>query len=256
MISQSKIKLINSLTKKKYREQNQLFIAEGEKLVLDLIRSNIKVIELFVSESFTSISQLPPGLPCIKITEQQLKKITQLKSPSTIIALCQIPQNTLDPHTVHKGLTLALDDIQDPGNLGTIIRLADWFGVKHIICSKNTADAYNPKVVQATMGAIARVAIYYTDLTTFLAEQKENQIPIYGTSLDGENIYGEKLTNKGIIVMGNEGKGISPTIAQQIDKKLLIPSFSEYPDHSESLNVSMATGIVLSEFRRKASGDN
>ncbi len=251
MISQNKIKLINSLNKKKFRDQNRLFIAEGEKLVFDLLHSKIKINEIFMRDDWQPSDIIPNEIACAKLTEQQLKKITQLKTPPPIIALCSMPQKNMDTNDWQHGLTIALDDIQDPGNLGTIIRLADWFGIAHIVCSQNTADAYNPKVVQATMGAIARVELHYTNLEDFLTAQSKNKIPIYGTFLDGDNIYAQELSKYGIIVMGNEGKGISPAIAQKINKKLLIPSFSSSSTHSESLNVSMATGIVLSEFKRR-----
>lgn len=251
MISQNKIKLINSLNKKKFRDQNRLFIAEGEKLVFELLHSKIKVNEIFMRDDWQPSDNVPSEIACNKVEAQQLKKITQLNTSPPIIALCEIPQNSMEANEWQHGLTLALDDVQDPGNLGTIIRLADWFGIAHIVCSQHTADAYNPKVVQATMGAIARVELHYTNLEAFLAAQSKNNIPIYGTFLDGDNIYTQELSKYGIIVMGNEGKGISPTIAQRINKKLLIPSFSSNETHSESLNVSMATGIVLSEFKRR-----
>ncbi|WP_027472133.1 TrmH family RNA methyltransferase [Saccharicrinis fermentans] len=251
MISQSKIKLINSLTKKKFREQHQLFLAEGEKLVLDLIQGNTGISELFIREGWSEIHHLPASIPYTVTTEQYLKKITQLKTPPPVIAICKIPENEIAQYSWHDKLILALDDIQDPGNLGTIIRLADWFGIEHIVCSQNTVDTYNPKVIQATMGAIARVTIHSTDLHAFLSQQKKNKTPIYGTFLDGENIYRQELSKAGIIVMGNEGKGISSHIETCVDKKLLIPSFSSHEDKSESLNVSTATAIIMSEFKRR-----
>ncbi len=251
MISQNKIKFINSLNKKKYRDQNQLFIAEGEKLVFDLMNSQIEISEVFIKEDWHGIKDISSKITCTITSEQFLKKITQLKTSPPIIAICKMPQNTLASYPWQDNLTIALDDIQDPGNLGTIIRLADWFGIQNIVCSLNTADAYNPKVIQATMGAIAHVNIHYTNLEYFLQEQHNNKISIYGTFLDGENIYSENISQKGIIVMGNEGKGISADIEKLVSKKLLIPSFSNNPEKSESLNVSTATGIILSEFRRR-----
>ena len=251
MISQSKIKHINSLTKKKFRDQHQLFLAEGEKLVFDLIQGNTDISELFVREGWSGIRDLPTSIHCTVTTEQYLKKVTQLKTPPPIIAICKIPQNEVTRYSWHDKLTLALDDIQDPGNLGTIIRLADWFGITHIVCSENTVDTYNPKVIQATMGAIARVTIHRTDLHAFLSQQKKNKTPIYGTFLDGQNIYQQELSKTGVIVMGNEGKGISNQIESCVDQKLLIPSFSSLDDKSESLNVSTATAVILSEFKRR-----
>ncbi|TLX75696.1 RNA methyltransferase [Labilibacter sediminis] len=250
MISQSKIKLINSLSKKKFRDLNQLYIAEGEKLVLDLIQSSVEIKWLIAQSSWLSNHTIPSELEIIETSDQYLKKISQLKTPPPVIAICKFPSKKLEDISMRKKLTIALDELQDPGNLGTIIRLADWFGVENIICSNNTVDAYNPKVVQATMGAIARVNIFYTDLQSFLSQQTQQGTPIYGTFLDGENIYNQKLSTDGIIVMGNEGKGISSSIEKLISNKLLIPSFSQNIEVSESLNVSTATAITLSEFRR------
>ena len=218
--------------------------------MFDLLDSQIEIKEVYVRENWSGIQDLPKHITCTITTEQYLKKITQLKTAPPVIAVCQQPQTKPDFRNC-KVLTIALDEIQDPGNLGTIIRLADWFGIENIVCSKDTADAYNPKVVQATMGAIARVNVFYVELENYLNEQQNLNIPIYGTFLDGQNIYNQELSNYGIIIMGNEGKGISKNIEQLIDKKLLIPSFSNNPDKSESLNVSTATGIILSEFKRR-----
>ncbi len=251
MISQSKIKLINSLSKKKFRDINQLFIAEGEKIVSDLLLSQIDIKWIFATKEWHHKNNEVVAEEKVECELSQLKKITQLKTPPPVIAICQIPQTKIEKDNNSKELIIALDDIQDPGNLGTIIRLADWFGIKNIVCSNNTADAYNPKVVQATMGSIVRVNLFYTDLKEFLLEEKEKDTPIYGTFLDGENIYTKTLSNEGIIIMGNEGKGISPQIEKLVTEKLLIPSFSQSTNHSESLNVSTATAITLSEFRRR-----
>ncbi len=251
MIIQNKIKLINSLSKKKYREINKLFIAEGERLINDLMNSDITISEVYATEEWLNYNIINDNVNICITTEQYLKKISQLKTAPPVIALCQIPNINIDNHSFENNLTLALDDIQDPGNLGTIIRLADWFGVESIICSENTADAFNPKVVQATMGAISRVKLIYTNLEVFLEKQNKMGNPIYGTFLDGDNIYLEEFSPNGIIVMGNEGNGISQKIANKIKKRLLIPSFSTNNLKSESLNVSTATGIILSEFKRK-----
>ncbi len=251
MISQSKIKLINSLSKKKYRDIHQLFIAEGEKLVSDLSDSSTNIKWLFASKDWIVNNPSINANEIHECEESQLKKITQLKTAPPVIAICSITEQDIQNQPIDQELTLALDDIQDPGNLGTIIRLADWFGVKNIVCSQQTADAYNPKVIQATMGAIARTKIFYSDLEQFLHQAKEKNISIYGTFLDGEDIYKKELNSSGIIVMGNEGKGISSKIESLVSDKLLIPSFSTNPIHSESLNVSTATAITLSEFRRR-----
>ncbi len=251
MISQSKIKLINSLSKKKYRDINQLFIAEGEKLVSDLSDSSIDIKWLFATQEWLDENVQIKAEEKFDCDGTQLKKITQLKTPPSVIAICEIHQKEIHNQNLENELTLALDDIQDPGNLGTIIRLADWFGIKNIVCSNHTADAYNPKVIQATMGAIARINLFYTNLDQFLLQAQKKDISIYGTFLDGENIYSKTLSSSGIIVMGNEGKGISPQIESLVTDKLLIPSFSTNPIHSESLNVSTATAITLSEFKRR-----
>lgn len=249
MITQNNIKFINSLSKKKFRDANQLFIAEGDKLVSDLMSNNYPIDKIFATEEWINNNTIENNIVVTKTNIQYLKKITQLKTAPQTIALCRIkPINTLliKPESE---LIIALDNIQDPGNLGTIIRLADWFGIKNIICSNETVDVYNPKVVQATMGAIARVNVSYTELADFL-ENIKKETKIYGTFLDGEDIYKTELSKNGIIIMGNEGQGISSTIGKLVNKKLLIPNFSGNQDTSESLNVSMATAITLSEFKR------
>ncbi len=250
MITQNNIKLINSLAKKKFRDIHQLFIAEGNKLVSDLIGNNSNIKWIFALNKWIETNNIPDQTKIIECTSTQIKKISQLKTPPSVVAVCEIPKHQITAINPEENLILALDDIQDPGNLGTIIRLADWFGVSNIICSTDTADCYNPKVIQATMGAISRVKINYCNLFKYLELQKEKKIPIYGTTLDGNNIYQEKLEDKGILIMGNEGKGISYEISKLIDKKLLIPSFTKSELHSESLNVATATAVALSEFKR------
>lgn len=237
MISKNQIKLIQSLSRKKKRDELRLFVAEGEKLVRDLLPS-------FECESlFTTISDYSQSE---HISEQEMKKITHLSTPSTVLAVFKQKENSYDIDNVTQNLSIALDDIQDPGNLGTIIRLADWFGIRYVFCSQACADVYNSKTVKATMGALSRVNVIFVDLPAFLTK-----IPcsVYGTFMDGDNIYTEKLSQKGIIVMGNEGQGISKEVENRIDKRLTIPSFGN--NGSESLNVAMATGIICSEFRRR-----
>lgn len=243
MLSKKQIKLINSLSHKKFRDDNKLFIAEGSKLVNDLM----------------------PYFECIlQVTEpDDLKRVTQLSTPPSILALFK-QRTQSDPLSFIKGiqsnlssdikpLLIALDSVQDPGNLGTIIRTADWFGVRQILCSHTTADIYNPKVVQSTMGALARVDVMYCDLELTLAVYKQNGWKIYGTLLDGSSIYQTQLNlTKSVVVMGNEGNGISEKIKQLISDKLLIPSFPKNEPTSESLNVAIATAITLSEFRRNS----
>lgn len=232
MLSKNQIKLINSLSHKKFRDEHRLFIAEGEKLVNDLM----------------------PYFECVlRVTESDdLKRVSQLTTPSSVLALFR-QRSQSDPlaRVSDNSLLLALDSVQDPGNLGTIIRTADWFGIRYILCSHQTADVYNSKVVQSTMGALSRVDVIYCDLEQVLNDYKQNGWAIYGTFLEGSSIYQTNLNkSKSIIVMGNEGNGISDKIKQIVTDKLLIPSFPQDASTSESLNVAIATAITLSEFRR------
>ncbi len=248
MLSINKKKLIVQLSQKKQRDQHELFVAEGAKLTADLVRGGLtptyivglpEVIEPFRA-SCTDVNDC---------TEQDLKAISQLKTPSKLVAIFRKPNIELSTADT---LVLVLDDIQDPGNLGTIIRTADWFGLRHIICSKNCADAYNPKTIQATMGAIARVRVEEVDLEVLFRNNKQGaQLPVYGTFLEGSNIYSTPLTTKGYIIMGNEGKGIAPALQQYVSHKLFIPPYPLGAITSESLNVAAATAIVCSEFRRR-----
>ncbi len=242
MVSKNQIKLVKSLLMKKNRKQLGLFVAEGPKVVGDLLRAG------FTPHSIFTTGQFPQGqhADCSVqlITEEELQRLSFLQHPQQILAVFHIPNNNALP----SALSLALDGIQDPGNLGTIIRIADWFGISTIYCSPDTADAYNPKVVQATMGSLAHVAIIYTDIPDLL---EHANCPVYGTLLDGEDIYNQELTAEGIIVMGNEGNGISPEVRRLITNKLLIPNFNTDSERAESLNVAIATAITCSEFRRR-----
>ena len=246
-LSKNKIKLINSLQRKKYRDELGLFVAEGYKLMQQLFEADFRFHTLIATENqiknYTHIN-------CEKVTAnyEEIKKASSLKTPQEVLAICYIPESNQMPEA--NELVIALDDVQDPGNLGTIIRLASWFGIKHLVCSEHTADCYNPKVIQATMGAIAHVNIHYTNLKSYLDNALKNQIPVYGTFLDGKIIYKEALKPEGIVVMGNEGNGISAEIASLIDHRLFIPSFASAGQNVESLNVSMATAIICSEFMR------
>ncbi|MES2545799.1 MAG: RNA methyltransferase [Bacteroidota bacterium] len=241
MVSKNQIKLITGLQQKKFRSVHQLFIAEGVKVIQELLLSNFELEHLYVTEAiFEEVNILKKTL----IAEADLKKISALSSPNNCLAIFKIPQGK---PVIEKGLIVALDDIRDPGNLGTILRLCDWFGIEQLICSDQTVDIYNPKVVQATMGSIARVNINYLDLEGFI---KQSKLPVYGTFMDGTNIYKETLPEEGIIVMGNEANGISSAIEKIIQKRLTIPRFGKL-QQTESLNVATATAIVLSEFRRK-----
>ena len=256
MLSKSKISFINSLKIKKYRDIHQQFIAEGSKLVMELLRSSYVIKEVYatapwIKESDQSI--VPGTLPVYEIGDWEMAKITCLSSPSPVFALVEIPNPRKSMRDPGSDLVLILDDIRDPGNMGTIIRIADWFGIETVICSENTVDLYNPKVVQATMGSIARVTVIYENLELFL-QQLSDKIPVYGTFLGGENIYGKNLDNKGVLIIGNEAYGISREIEKYVTERLFIPSFCSFEseDHKpDSLNASVATAVVCSEFRRR-----
>jgi TrmH family RNA methyltransferase len=237
MISKNQIKFVRQLEQKKYRKKEGLFVAEGPKVVGDLLRAGFKAHTIFATSEWES-----QGQTFQEVSDEELRRVSFLQHPQRVLALFFIPTESVPSVS---SLSLALDDVQDPGNLGTIIRIADWFGIDTIYCSENTADAWSPKVVQATMGSIARVNIIYTDLQELISK---TQVPVYGTLLDGQDIYTQELSKEGIIVMGNEGNGISAPIRKLINRRLLIPQFHEGP---ESLNVAIATAITCSEFRRR-----
>ncbi len=283
-ISKNQIKFIRSLSQKKVRDSEQLFLAEGEKCVRELLQS----FEPFLIASSSPLS----GIHTLEATEMEIQQMSQLRHPQGVVAVFKMP-TMVDLNAAFKmpeladlnaafkmpeladlnasfkmlisqeatkasGLILALDGVQDPGNLGTIIRTADWFGIEEIICSQDTVDCWNPKVVQATMGALARVHVHYINLYSFIlnvlqSNQDGNNYPIYGTLLDGKNMYApDAIPSKqqGIIIMGNEGNGISSAIRSLITHPLFIPSFPAERPTSESLNVGIATAIILAEFRR------
>ena len=284
MITKNQIKLIRQLEQKKFRRREGLFVAEGPKVVDDLIRY-WQPKAIFATDSYSPAPSIPsnsatPSNPSIpsnpsnssvpsnpsnssvpssviqRISEDELSRISFLQHPQQVLALFPIPEQP-SPHAVGERLKstpnhliLALDGVQDPGNLGTIIRLADWFGIDTIVCSEDTADAWNPKVVQATMGSIARVKLTYTCLPEFL-DTLPADIPVFGTLLDGENIYEQELSEGGIIIMGNEGNGLTEKVRRRVNRRLLIPSYRN--DTAESLNVAIATAIICAEFRRRGS---
>jgi RNA methyltransferase, TrmH family len=255
MLSKNQIKFVNSLKQKKYREEHNLFIAEGAKIVPELLASRIKVKQIFATSDFLRKNKIDNETERFEIKETELERISTLMTPNEALALCEIPTFELDLETFKDKLTLVLDDIKDPGNLGTIIRIADWFGIENVVCSNETVDTYNPKVVQATMGSIARINVYYVNLTEFFQQQTtNNKQPVLGALLDGENIYSKQLPSSGFIVIGNESRGISEEIQQLITDKISIPSFSNYKQNSgeaESLNAAIAAAIICSEFRRR-----
>lgn len=253
-ISSKQIKQFIALKQKKIREKEQLFVAEGEKIVPELLTSKLEIIAIVAVKEWLNANykRIPNSIEVLESGNDELMRISSMKTPNKVLAIARIPETDLNTTELNSKLSLVLDTIQDPGNLGTIIRIADWFGIEYIVCSEDSADLYNPKVIQATMGAFLRVKVIYRNLAAFLSEiKKTNLLTVYGTFLEGNNIYSATLSATGIIVMGNESKGISTEIQSYIDKKITIPSFSSASNKTESLNVSMATAIVCSEFRRK-----
>ena len=250
MISKARIKYLHSLELKKNRKAERVFVAEGPKVVGDLLEVLSARLVIATGEWLSrNAARLRARTEVIEVTEEELSKASFLQHPQDVIAV--FPQWDEGDITVPtEELSLALDGVQDPGNLGTIIRIADWFGIRHIYCSPSTADVYHPKVVQATMGSIARVCVQYCNLHS-LFESLPPELPVYGTLLDGNDIYQQHLMSRGIIVMGNEGNGISPEIRQRINRKLFIPNFPIGRETAESLNVAVATAITCAEFRRQ-----
>ena len=238
-LSKNQLKLITSLQQKKYRLKYGLFVAEGIKVVTEFLNSNFELEELFCVNGslFETIKNKT------EISESELKKISTLKSPNNVVALFKIPS---EKKITEKGIILVLDEVNDPGNLGTIIRLCDWFGVEQLVCSKNTVDCYNSKVVQASMGSLTRVSINYVDIELFL---KEVTLPKYATLMDGKNVYTTKLPENAVLIMGNEANGIREEVLKLADNSLSIPRFGTV-QKTESLNVATATAILLSEFKR------
>ena len=253
MLTNNKIKLIKSLDRKKSRTESGCFLVEGEKMVRELLQSRFETVEVFAVQPY--IDELPATLKrkteITAVSERDLERISFLKSPNKAVALAKLPDSQNIDSTDLTGLNIALDNIQDPGNLGTIIRTAAWFGIRNVFCSTETVDVYNPKVIQSTMGAIFKVNITYCDLATLAATARKAGIPMFGTRLDGENLYAAKLPKDAIVVMGNESKGLSAEISALMDSNLKIPSYAPPTADMESLNVAVATAIVCAEFRRQ-----
>jgi TrmH family RNA methyltransferase len=255
MISKNKIKFIISLQKKKVRDEEKLYVIEGDKLVREFISAGVPIRLLIAKPEF--LSSLAPELTKpIKEIEAvdygELKEISTLKTPHNALAVVQMPGNEINLPEVINKLCVALDFVQDPGNMGTIIRAAGWFGIKNIICSMDCVDVYNPKVIQASMGAILHVNVYYADLKNLFSFAAQNSVPVFGTMLEGQSIYKHKLDNKGIILLGNESKGISGELLPFVTEKIKIPKFSSAREGIDSLNVGMAASVVFSEFMRKS----
>ncbi len=253
MVTRADILLVRSLSDRRSRLAEGLFVAEGAKLVGEIAASGMRLRKVYATEAaftaeaaFTTGTPASAALPVVEtVSAKEMERMSHLKTPTGVLALVEIPGHGLP--TPGQGLVLALDGVQDPGNLGTIIRTADWFGIGDVVCSPLSADCFNPKVVQATMGAITRVRVHYTDLEEWLTGA---DCPVYGTFLEGADIYRTDLTPGGVIVMGSEGRGISPVIAALVTHKLFIPPFAAGAT-SESLNVAVATAIICSEFRRR-----
>lgn len=239
-ISKNQLKLITSLSQKKYRLKHKLFIAEGVKVVQEILNSSFELATLFCTDDFTlDVSEEK----VVSVSETDLKKISNLKTPNKVLGIFKIPNYKFP---ADRGLIIALDAVNDPGNLGTIIRLCDWFGVDELICSKDTVDCFNQKVVQASMGSLTRVSVRYLDLPVYLSE---TVLGTFIADMDGENVYKTNLPKEGILIMGNEANGVSEEIKSLITHKISIPRFGE-SQQTESLNVATATAILLSEFRR------
>ena len=251
MLTNNKIKLIKSLDKKRERIESGCFVVEGEKMVRELLMSRFETIEVFAVQQY--IDELPANLKrkseISAISEHDLERISFLKTPNKAVALAKLPEKRTPADL--RGLSIALDNVQDPGNLGTIVRTAAWFGIANVFCSPDTVDVYNPKVIQSTMGAIFKVNVTYCDLAELAATARKAGIPMFGTRLDGENLYAAELPKNAIVVMGNESKGLSAEISALMDSNLKIPSYAPPTSDMESLNVAVATAIVCAEFRRQ-----
>ncbi|MDP4221785.1 MAG: RNA methyltransferase [Bacteroidota bacterium] len=259
MISKNRIKFLLSLQKKKVREDERLYVIEGDKLVREYLEAGIRIKYLVAKPEFiSSLSQAQKTVPeeIATASYDDLKSISTLKTPHNALAVVVMPDQQMNVQDILRQLSVALDFVQDPGNLGTIIRAAAWFGINNILCSTSCVDAYNPKVVQASMGAILNVKVHYCNLMDVLAEANRKKIPVYGTLLDGEPIYSSRLGRKGIILLGNESKGISTGLMPYVTRKLFIPKFTKEVTGIESLNVGMAASIVFSEFARRKKQEN
>ena len=248
MIGKNTIKWVHSLEMKKNRKREHLFVAEGPKVVGDLL-AHYRPRAVFATVEWNGRASLPSYVTPETVSDDELRRLSFLQHPQQVIAVLEMDDDVSISVSPER-LSLVLDGVQDPGNLGTIIRIADWFGIDNIVCSPDTADAYNPKVVQATMGSLARVNVSYTPLLPFLTSLPAD-MPIYGTLLDGSDIYASELSSRGIIIMGNEGNGISQEVRALVSKPLLIPNFRQGGDCAESLNVAVPTAITCAEFCRR-----
>jgi TrmH family RNA methyltransferase len=254
MLSKKQVQLIVSLQKKKSRDEEKLFVIEGDKIVKEFLASHKQVVTLIAIPEFIaelSSELLDSAMEVIPVNYEELKKVSSFTTPHNAMAVVGIGETSPDIDQILDNLCVALDFIQDPGNLGTIIRSAAWFGIKNIVCSENCVDVYNSKVIQATMGAILNVDVWYLSLTGFLGKARAKNIPVYGTLLEGESVYSKKLGKKGVIILGNESKGISDDLIPFMTDRIAIPKFTDAGHGIESLNVGMAASIVFSEFARR-----
>lgn len=252
MISKQTIEMIRSLKDHKGRELAGLFTAEGSKLVFDLLKTSLIPAGIFMTAE--GLSTCDSGLlpvDAVQVSAKEMERISSFKNPSTVLALFKIPAVIPFTKDSFQGLNLVLDRIQDPGNLGTIVRMADWFGISHLFCSPDCADLYNPKCVQSTMGALARIQIHYLALSELLKQAAVNKIPVYGTYMEGENVFETELSSNALIVLGSEGKGISPELSPYLTKKISIPAYPADNRELESLNVAVSASIICAEFRRR-----
>jgi TrmH family RNA methyltransferase len=253
MLSKNKIKLIQSLNRKKNRDELGIFLVEGNKIVEEALHSDFTIELVACTADYANLHpEISSRCAEMVVTDNEsIAKASLLQNPQNALAIVRQPKNSWSGINLHKELCLALDFIQDPGNLGTILRIADWFGIGTVVCSEDTVDVFNPKVVQASMGSVFRVKTFVTSLPAFLNSTAMEKVPVYGTFLEGQNIYQQTLSNHGIIVLGNEGNGISEEVSRKVTQKLLIPTFSTHANMPESLNVAIAAAICCSEFRRR-----
>lgn len=258
MISTAGIKFIQSLRLKKYRDKYQMFVAEGEKIVSELLSSQLRTETIYALQSWTDRygRHIPAGVECRQINSNQLNRISLQKTPNQVLAVVNKPKHQITGEIFNDNPVLVLDALQDPGNLGTILRTADWFGIRHIICSEGTADVYNPKVIQASMGSFIRVKTYYTNPEKVISSLN-GKVPVYGAFLEGSNLYKTDMLAPAVIIIGNESQGISPELAQYVTQKLTIPSYIEHGTltQAESLNASVAAGIIMAHLRNRATSN-
>lgn len=249
-LSKAKIKWVKSLDSKRGRDESGLFVVEGPKAVAEFV-DYFECVCLFAESEWIDRSPyiIGGGIETTEVTNEELRRISSLKTPRDVLGVFRQREERLRPELLCDELSLFLDDVQDPGNVGTIIRIADWYGIRSVVCSKATADVYNPKTIQATMGALCRTHVHYVDKQPYF-ESLRGRVEVFGTYMDGDNIYRTPLPERGIVVMGNEGAGISPDVSAFVTRRLSIPSYPVGVRTSESLNVAVSAAIVCSEFRR------